>query len=248
MDNIIDAPRASLGGIPSPPVRYDISHAQATLYHGDIRDTEIAPNSLDIILTDPPYPKEFLHCWDALATFAQRTLKPGGHLFAMSGHVWLPQVLAALDTATDLRYNWMLSMGPLNEGAHTNIGRRIVRSTWKPILWYIKPPSSIHEQLSDNIRVGRKDKRYHFWGQGAGSFEFILGSLKRPKPYVVCDPFLGGGTTAILCAQLGIPFIGCDIDAQCIATTTERLNTLQLTLPMEGGTDAATDSRDVIAI
>ena len=52
--------------------------------------------SVDVILTDPPYGKEFLPLWASLAPFAVHALKPGGSLLAMSGHLWLPEVFAAL--------------------------------------------------------------------------------------------------------------------------------------------------------
>lgn len=202
---------------------------QSLLFHADIRSMHhvIEQASVDVILTDPPYPQEFLPCWEYLAHFADYALKPGGHLFAMSGHVWLPEVFAALGKAKETRYNWCLNMGPLTHGAHTNIGRRIIRNRWKPILWYVKPPHSVHEQMSDNVRVSARDKRFHHWGQDIGCWRYILDCLKRPKPALICDPFLGGGTSAVVCAEEGYAFVGNDIDPECITTTIGRLNTLQ---------------------
>ena len=210
-----------------------ILHSQAVLYHTPISElhTVVVKESVDIILTDPPYPKEFLPQWGELAEFAAYALKPGGHLLAMSGHCWIPEVMNTLEAQPELRYNWMLAMGPLTQGSHTNLGRRISRSYWKPILWHIKPPSSVHQQLKDWVPVDAKDKRYHHWGQGGGEWVAILDQLKLPKHRtVVCDPFVGGGTTAVVCAELGYPFIGADIDQTCIQTTTERLNSRQMTL------------------
>lgn len=208
-----------------------IYHSDAVLYHLPIAElhTVVVKESVDIILTDPPYPKEFLPQWGELAEFAAYALKPGGHLFAMSGHVWLPQVFEAMNV-DELNYVWCHAMGFLTQGGHTNIGRRIPRSWWKPILWYVKPPHCIHEQCSDWIPVNSKDKRYHEWGQGGGEWIAVLDRIKRPKPAVICDPFVGGGTTAVIAAQEGYPFIGADIDETCIQTTTERLNTRQMTL------------------
>lgn len=212
-----------------------IEHANATLYHADITEMfdVVGSESVDIILTDPPYPKEFLDCWKHLGAFAEHALKPGGHLLAMSGHVWLPEVFQHL-TRPNLRYTWMLTMGPLTNGSHSNIGRRISRSYWKPILWFVKPPHDVHEQLKDWVRVDKKDKRFHEWGQGGGEWVHLLDQLKRPKPAVICDPFVGGGTTAVITAQYeGYEFIGSDIMWSCIATTRERLMTLQLQIPMD---------------
>lgn len=47
--------------------------------HGDFRQVldDIEDDSLDAIITDPPYPDEFLPLWADLADFAMRKLRPG---------------------------------------------------------------------------------------------------------------------------------------------------------------------------
>ena len=40
---------------------------------------------------------------------------------------------------------------------------------------------------------------------------------------LVCDPFLGGGTTALSARKKGCGFIGCDVDPEAIKITQERL-------------------------
>lgn len=64
-----------------------------TILHGDNRETlrTLADNSIDAIVTDPPYGIDFLgKAWDAntgaLETYQQclRVLKPGGHILAFS--------------------------------------------------------------------------------------------------------------------------------------------------------------------
>lgn len=232
--------------VPSPPKRYPIEGVEVDLYHGNIDDMHhhVPAESVDIILTDPPYPKEFLHTWRSLGAFAESALKPGGHLFAMSGHAWLPEVFDALKQP-GLRYNWILAMAPLVSGSFTCIGRRIVRSTWKPILWYTKGGCSVHEQLSDLIPTGVKNKKYHHWGQGGHEFQWILSCLKRPKPAVVCDPFIGGGTTAIACIKEGYRCIACDVDKVAVLTTKSRIDTRQFEFQLEREEENETeDTRD----
>ena len=51
-----------------------------------------------------------------------------------------------------------------------------------------------------------------------GAFRDLLGKFAGPG-MLVCDPFVGGGTTAVVARELGCSFIGCDIDADCVATT-----------------------------
>ena len=40
---------------------------------------------------------------------------------------------------------------------------------------------------------------------------------------LVCDPYLGSGTTAVACKQLGRGFVGCDIEGKYIDVTNDRL-------------------------
>lgn len=46
--------------------------------------------------------------------------------------------------------------------------------------------------------------------------------LTEPGQLVV-DPFLGGGTTAVVCRHLGRRFVGCDRDAAAVASARARL-------------------------
>jgi site-specific DNA-methyltransferase (adenine-specific) len=48
-----------------------------------------------------------------------------------------------------------------------------------------------------------------------------LHGVKRIK--LVCDPFLGLGSTAIACADLELPFIGFEIDEEYFAAAVERV-------------------------
>lgn len=41
---------------------------------------------------------------------------------------------------------------------------------------------------------------------------------------LVCDPFVGTGTTAVVALALGRRFVGCDIDAEAITATIDRIH------------------------
>ena len=43
---------------------------------------------------------------------------------------------------------------------------------------------------------------------------------------LVCDPFVGSGTTAVACQQTGRKFIGCDIDAATVRVARARVAAL----------------------
>ena len=59
-------------------------------------------------------------------------------------------------------------------------------------------------------------------------FKYLINLTTRPNSMVL-DPFIGSGTTAIACKELGRKFIGIEINKQYIDIATKRLNNLQKT-------------------
>ena len=55
------------------------------------------------------------------------------------------------------------------------------------------------------------------------SVEFLLDRVKADHPLVIYDPFVGCGTTSVVCAEKGMGTIGCDISSLAIATTRIKL-------------------------
>lgn len=190
--------------------------------------------SVDLILTDPPYPREYLGCWDELADFAGHALKPGGFLVAMYGQVDLPRVVASLGKS-GLLYQWAF---PYRSSARLGVvWGRCVMSQHKMVLWYVKEPRPDKTEwglVIDSFKAddGLQDMRYHKWGQDTNGFLRLLTNFARGGKKVVCDPFLGGGTTALVCQAMGYDFIGSDIDAECVETTKRRLEVDGVDVPL----------------
>ena len=46
-----------------------------------------------------------------------------------------------------------------------------------------------------------------------------------PENSVIFDPFMGSGTTALACIDLGYDFIGCEIDRNYYEIAKQRINT-----------------------
>lgn len=189
---------------------------------GDFRDVlaDIPDGSVDLILTDPPYPAEFLPLWSDLAVFAARVLRPGGSLAAMSGHSYLPDVIARLGER--LTYQWTLAyLTPGGQAAQ--VFPRRVTTFWKPILWYVQGDYQ-GRWVADVARsaVNDDDKRLHEWGQSESGMADVLRRLAEPGQ-IVCDPFAGGGTTALVALAHGCPFIGAEIASDTFRRASERI-------------------------
>ena len=89
--------------------KYDHEDETIKIECGDFRDLsrKINDESIDIIITDPPYPYEFINLWSDLAEIASRILKPSGFVIAYTGKLYLLEVMNRL--GEHLEYYWMMS-------------------------------------------------------------------------------------------------------------------------------------------
>ena len=190
------------------------------LFHLPVSDlhTVVPAESVDVIFTDPPYPREYLPAWGELAEFAAHALKPSGVMVAMSGQSYLREVMAALDE--HLTYRW--TMAYLMPGADTTVWPRKVKTRWKPILVYGAAEEWLNMDVVHADTLKAQDDRFHQWGQQAPGVVRLLEPFVKPG-YVVCDPFVGGGTSALAAQVHGCAFIGADSDAEAIQTARQRL-------------------------
>ena len=182
--------------------------------------SRIEPESVDWIITDPPYPKKYLYVYSQLGEFAAHALKPGGSLLAMVGQSYLPEIVEQL--GKNLDYHWTLAY--LTPGGQAvQVWDRKVNTFWKPILWFTKGKYS-GDWVGDVCRsqVNDNDKRHHHWGQSVSGMSDLLKRFVYPGQ-VVCDPFSGAGTTGIAAIEAGCRFVALDNDTDCIEKTRARV-------------------------
>ena len=192
------------------------------LVYGDFTEQsqkEIPDNSIDLMLTDLPYGREYLPLYHELAKVAVRVLKPGGSLVFYVGHLILDQVFRIFDefsltvnnnaSSIKLKYWWTLAVK--HTGHHTKIHPRYIFAEWKPMLWYIKGERAnnlvISNTIGDFIESNPPSKLYHEWEQNTIEAEFIIKNLTL-KHQIVLDPMMGSGTTGIAAINLNRKFIG----------------------------------------
>ncbi len=193
-------------------------HAGITIYHGDAREILPKIEACDTIWTDPPYPKEFLLCYQTVAENAARLLPDGGSCFAYCGHIFLPEIMAMM--GAHLKYWWMLCCE--HHGANTIIWSRGVGAHWKPILWYRKTPC---DQLGTviNDRVwSKRDKVDHEWGQGREGMLQL--EVTTPERGLILDPFMGTGTTLTMAKTMHRNAIGIEIEERYCEIAAKRLS------------------------
>ncbi|MGI9485448.1 MAG: DNA-methyltransferase [Geminicoccaceae bacterium] len=194
------------------------------IIHADLLEAGIGDESVDCIITDPPYPREFIGEYAKLSKFAERVLKPGGSCLAMAGQSYLPDVLSAL--SLHLTYHWTVSYLTPGGQAVQQWGRR-VNTFWKPVLWFVKGDFE-GEWIGDVVKsdVNDNDKRFHRWGQSESGTARLVEKFSRPND-LICDPFVGGGTTAVAALARGRRFVGIDKEREAVGETLARLAALQ---------------------
>ncbi|MDK2979048.1 MAG: hypothetical protein PWP52_1762 [Bacteroidales bacterium] len=197
---------------------------QMTLYHNDFRETDLKKHSVDLIVTDPPYPKKYIGLYRDLALFAIKVLKPGGSLFAMAGQSYLPEILKQMEV-DGLNYNWTLAY--LTPGGQSpQLWQRKVNTFWKPVLWFTKgkPDKWMGDVVKSN--VNDNDKAFHFWGQSISGMSDLIDRVSYMGETVL-DPFMGGGTTGAVCLMQRRKFIGIELDKNVFDTAKSRLKLLE---------------------
>lgn len=192
------------------------------IVHGDFRDalSGLPDGSVDLILTDPPYPAKYLPLYSDLGHKASECLKPGGVLAAMVGQSYIPEIIERL--SEHLNYHWTVAyVTPGGQAAQ--IWQRKVNTFWKPVLVFTKGDYA-GDWFGDVAKsdVNDNDKRFHHWGQSESGTSDLMERLSKPGDMVV-DPFVGGGTTAVVAALTGRRFLGCDLDKKAVDVTSRRV-------------------------
>lgn len=201
---------AEAGASVEPSVRWNV-------WQADIRTWNV-PRQYDFIITDPPYPKEYLPLWETLAIRAKEWLKPGGLLIAMSGQSYLNEIYAMFDK--HLKYYWTGSY--LTPGQTVSLWQKQVITNWKPVLIYSVGDYK-DKIFSDVFKSDANEKEFHKWGQSESGMLSIIKQICLPGQTIL-DPFCGAGTTGIAALEHGCLFDGIDIDIESVNISKARLN------------------------
>ena len=202
--------------------------AKIELWQGDCLELmkNIPDKSIDLVLTDPPYLREFLYTYGYLANECPRIMKDGASLVSIVGHFAIPEVLEMFKDK--LKWRWMFCMNQF-EGSHARMAMGI-EVMWKPCLWYVKRAypqgrGFIKDGLVISGKGGQK-KENHKWEQDLSWAKFFIEKLTKEGDMVL-DPFLGSGTTALACKELGRNFIGIEISSDYFKIAENRIKQTQ---------------------
>jgi hypothetical protein len=192
---------------------------------GDFREVfvDLTDQSVDAIVTDPPYNDEGVPLYEPLGAFALRVLKPGRLAVVYAGHLQLDREMELLARG-GLTYMWHGTN--VLSGRHTRVRVRMIFGQHRSVLLYSAGPYRPRTWLNDVAfaegRGGPEERPLHPWQQALEPVRHWIRQVSEPGELIV-DPFLGSGTTAVAAVMEGRCFLGCDIDPGCVETTRRRL-------------------------
>lgn len=161
---------------------------------GDFEEVfaDLPDGSIDCIITDPPYPYEFIEVWSKLSRFAKRVLKPNGYCIAYSGQMYLPEVMQRM--SENLDYYWTFAV--YHEGQTQIVNGINLMCRWKPVLIFQNGKKKISNTFEDYFISDRREKNGHDWQQSKSGVSYLIEMFTKPMDTIL-EPFAGSGTTII---------------------------------------------------
>ena len=188
---------------------------------------QMKDNSVDLVITDPPYGMSFQSNHRekkhdkiigddklplGLINECLRVAKNAVYVFCRWDNiVELPKPKSVIAW---VKNNW--SMGDL-EHEH---GRQ-----WEAICFYPQEGHKFIKRIPDVIHCNRTGNDLH---PTQKPVKLIQELIKSNEGQLILDPFMGSGTTAVACKQLGRDFIGFELEKKYCEIANKRLNQKQI--------------------
>ena len=184
----------------------------------------IAPESVRLVVTDPPWLGPYEELRQPFAEAVFRILKPGGFACVYCGHFHLKEFLDVLCGA-GLAYRWLIactneeSMGAIRSNGS-------ILTLWRPVLLFQKPGGKAKSPrlLRDLIRSEAPQKGAHRWQQPLEEAVQFVKTLSEPGD-LIADLFVCSGTVpaAVATVNEGRRFVGCEIDGDLVKAAKRRV-------------------------
>ena len=211
----------------------------ARLILGDCLEILPTLGKVDAVVTDPPYGigvKYGPHYNDKRADYWDWLRERVSLMVDCGGVVVFTHRVAALSEITDA--DWVAVWNkPGSFGAR--VGNSCVLPHWEPVFLYgIHKTGTQSNYASDVITFNPEPAKAGINGIGREKWDDEFYSHPCPKPVglyshflatfaqnaeIICDPFMGSGTTGVACAKLGRRFIGVEIEEKYFSIACRRI-------------------------
>lgn len=116
---------------------------------------------------------------------------------------------------------------------HSPAGNKPIVIRTKSMLIYSKGKSISRTSTADLVDAldgGQNWKRFHRWGQSAAVARYYIDCFTSEDD-LICDPFIGGGSTALACQMINRRFVGCDLDPAALLMSRANINGDAVAMP-----------------
>ena|SRR3990167_11358686 len=196
-------------------------------------------NSVDFIFTDPPYNvgKDYGICkdnlseidyqlWMSVIVFECKRVSKNGVAFFVGSK----RLLMFYNLLSDARCIIV------RKGAIATPTPDLYYRQWSPLL-VTRPPNERCYDVWEDIRMPGegyyfRENRYPHPGLTSQRLTQRIIRFFTKKGEIICDPFCGTGTTAEVCKEFGLDFIGIEINPEYVEIANKRINEFEM-LPFE---------------
>ena len=180
----------------------------------------VEPESVDLVVTDIPYGKDFLPELNDLTEFIRGVLKPSGAMAIMCGSYYFDHTMRAFTDVFD--WYWLFRMTWSSRGHF--VPERKLLSRGHPIIVLSKDEKwTPHGQVCDVIHSEAPEKSSHPWQHPVADFARLVKLLSSPND-LICDPCAGSFTTALACLEEGRRLVGCDREERWVHVGRQRVS------------------------
>ena len=164
----------------------------------------------------------------------QRVLRPDRHIYVMSDPSWLPMIQSSMDRQFETSKRGKRVAGVKNlltwNKVYMGQGYNFRRQT-EFIVFASKGKRPARAKNFSDLWTIKSLRRSPFPTQKPVElFERMIAASKHPSDgsdFLVCDPFLGSGSSAIAALRQGCAFIGCDAWTSAITLARSRVAAFQ---------------------
>jgi len=186
----------------------NIIDVNCNIRNGDFKTVLSDIYNIDAIITDPPYPIEYINCFSELSLYAKNHVKQDGFIAVYSGQYHLPEAIKRL--SENLTYVWTFCL--YHSGKMQLVNGVNIMCGWKPVLIFSNGRKKMRFSAYDILISEKMEKELHPWQQSESGVMRLIEILTEPGQLIV-DPFAGSGTFIKVAEQLKRNAIGAEDDS-----------------------------------
>ena len=175
--------------------------------------------SIDLVLTDPPYLKKYKSLYIKTSKIFANILKNNTFAIYYASDYWFADTFPYMLNYLNFFYLFHL----LLPGQNALIFPKNLIISAKTIIILMKGNAKPLKRIKNTVvSPKRKTGELHKWQQSVEPTLFFIESFSN-KNDLILDPFIGSGTTAVACEQLNRRWIGIEINPEYCEITKQRI-------------------------